>query len=165
MPTCTIMVGIPGSGKSTMAHKIADNIDARIISLDIIRKDPAMMAAATRYNGNAKLSTERRAEIVLVRDAMKQNEDVIIDDTNIKRTIRGIHIRLAFENSYTANCIFMDTPISIAAKRNKIRDDKVPSIALYDHSSKLERPSLDEGFTSLCVVFHLTGTNYLGSRH
>ena len=37
MPTLTLMIGCPGSGKSTIAKKMAQNTGAVIVSTDAIR--------------------------------------------------------------------------------------------------------------------------------
>lgn len=150
------MVGIAGSGKSTMAAVISGDRNVIHISMDDIRRDRSLMReTALRYDGDdADLTGDaRRAEAVLILEAMRTGRDVVIDDTNLTRKIRQAHIRRAAEHGYEVNCIFMDTPLDDAVRRNgKMSDDAVSEEAVIHHSSVLERPEIEEGFGSLRVV-------------
>lgn len=151
MPVCTILVGIAGSGKTTQAVKIPGTR----VSMDDLRKDKAVLHdTAARYaGGNERLKPDRRAEDVLVREAMGRGEDVVIDGTNLTVLIRRTHVERAAQFGHAVRCVFMATPYSLALKRNASRPEAIPESGIADQSTRLEKPDLSEGFESIRVIF------------
>ena len=76
MNTCTFLIGIPASGKSTYAKNHGKNI----VSTDSIRKE---------INGDENIQANRGLIFNIAHkriiEILKNNEDVIFDATNITR--------------------------------------------------------------------------------
>jgi bifunctional polynucleotide phosphatase/kinase len=124
-----IMVGLPGSGKSTIAQKFASNY--KIISGDVFKTMPKML----KY-------TEM---------AIQDNLSVIIDSTNPSKKRRAEFINIANKYNIPVKCIHMTTSLEEAVYRNNKRyadgNAGVPKIVYNIYKKNFEEPSEDEGCT------------------
>lgn len=124
--TFIIMVGIPGSGKTTFAKRILErNPHYEYVSRDEIR----------RTKPNYKYTKEeeelvKQLEIRAVQEAILLNKTVIIDDTNCYLKTRKNWEQMALDNGYRVEYhIIMCTPDK-AIKNMEKRDRKVPKEAI-----------------------------------
>ena len=147
------MVGIQGRGKTTLT-KIAFPRHVHI-SLDISKKK---MKAATRrklvlrYESECdtgeELSLSRKAEYVMIQDALKKGKNVVVDNTSIcQRTCP--YIRLARRLGTSVKAVYF-TNADRAYRRNAARETK-GEVRLESHvldltKSRLQRPEIQEGF-------------------
>lgn len=120
--TIIVMVGIPGSGKSTVSNKIKEkNPDYIIISRDLIRE---------KYPNYGYTKDEEylitQLELRQINEEVSNGSTIIIDDTNCYLKIRKKWEKIAFENDYKLLYhIIMCTPEK-AMKNIENRDRKVP---------------------------------------
>lgn len=122
-----VMIGVPGSGKSTKA-KILALASEEIVSPDEIRKE---LYGNISIQGNGKEVFDlayRRIE-----DLLKNGKDVIFDATNCvnrKETVRKLRrCGAKYVSGY-----FINTPLDVCLKRNKNRRDRetpVPDEVIY----------------------------------
>lgn len=138
-----IMMGIPGSGKSTFAWNFPEHIH--------INQDRL---------GN------RSDCINAMKRALSQNKSVVIDRTNITRAQRKYFLDVAKDYGASISCIFLDYPALECIERIKARKEHetLPSstpeakiievVAKFNNS--LELPEYHEGFTN---IFHSTTFN------
>jgi bifunctional polynucleotide phosphatase/kinase len=119
-----IMVGYPGSGKSTIANKFTNYV---IISGDILKTLKAMLKETKKF--------------------LDEGKSVVIDATNGTKEKRSVFIDLANEYDIKVRCIYVATSLEESLTRNNLRtDDKiVPKIAFYVYRKKFEEPKNDEG--------------------
>lgn len=112
----TLMVGIPGSGKSTYASKIMSEYDITL-SLDTIRES---------IYGDANQQGQQEIDLFfsLLKEAVKHNKSILIDNTNLVHERRLKIIMLC--PGYDVDIIVMQTPYSVCVKRNKERTRQVP---------------------------------------
>ena len=124
-----IMVGFPGSGKST----VAKNLEMTIISGDELKTAPKMIKAAEQ--------------------ALKANpgQSIVFDATNATKARRAEYIEFARRHNLPVRCIHVATPIEVSMERNKGREKPVPNIALYLYRKKFEQPTEDEGLEIIVV--------------
>lgn len=143
--TLYVMCGLPGSGKSTWAEKIAKITGAEIVSSDQIRKE---LYGSEEIQGNPKEVFEefdRR-----IRDALDRGKSVIADSTAMTRRDRA-SILSAGENADRTVCCVMDTPVEECKRRNANRKRVVPDYVYGKMQKKYEPPAVDEGFDGIIV--------------
>jgi len=124
-----IMVGYPGSGKSTIAREL----DATIISGDVLKTSAKMIKAA---------------EEALRSDS---EQSIVFDATNATRAKRAEYASFARRYNRSVRCIHVATPIEVSMERNRGREKPVPNIALYLYRKKFEVPVEEEGMNVLIV--------------
>lgn len=152
MPTLTVLVGIPGSGKSTSIPK---DFDGFVYSTDRYIEQCANMNGWT-YNqvfkdfiGSATKTMDEQLAI-----AIRQRADVIWDQTNVApKKRRGIISR--FPNSYAKFCICRVPPRNDAEwaelnRRILSREGKIiPSHIIESMADSYVEPTLEEGFDAV----------------
>ena len=151
-----IMVGIPGSGKTT--HAKGELPRHVLVSLDIIRRNRQKMHhLAERYGEEVSpqdpsLSVPKRAEYMLASDALLACRDVVIDDTNVTKERRKVHIRLAKKHGARIRAVFFIN-YGNAMKRNRKRSGRelVPEDVMRRFLKELRRPSAKEGIDVIDV--------------
>lgn len=134
-----VMCGVPGSGKSTYAHSIADDLDAIVVSSDDVRAE--LYGDASCQANPARVFNEvyRRAH-----EIVDSNLSVIIDATNIKRKDRRRIVKEFPYNEIVA--LVMNTPLEVCLERNENRDRVVPRDVIRKMYDNFELPSRYEGF-------------------
>lgn len=127
-----IMVGYPGSGKTTIVNHICKSNNNYIaIHGDTYKTTPKMLKAA--------------------KELINQNKSIIFDATNSSIKKRKNYIEFGKKHNYLIKCIHMTTSLEESYERNKIReeDKHVPRIAYSVYKKYYEEPTDDEGFILL----------------
>ena len=105
------MVGIAGSGKTTLARsKYAGHAH---VSLDVIKKNRHQKHELIREYGSrrfagGRLSGNRKAEYVLIEDALAAGKNVVVDDTNLTAEIRAVHVEHARMHGAEVRAVYFD---------------------------------------------------------
>ena len=135
-----LMMGIPGSGKSTFYRQRLSATYERI-NLDTLH---------TRY---------RESEMLNVCFAGEQ--DFCVDNTNLTKEERARYICAAKERSWHVVGFFMQSIVKDCIARNELRegDEQLPAKAVAAMSNRMELPSREEGFDELYYV-EITETGY-----
>lgn len=137
MATLYIMVGLPGSGKSTKAKEISKETGAIITSLDSMREETAGSRKNWHENPDIFNNTMSRS-IANIQNAMvewhlKNGESVIVDNMNLKS--RYVAFFQELSKKYEANIEFVKMKCDWATlkERNKTRpvDERVDEDWLY----------------------------------
>lgn len=145
--TLVLMCGVPGSGKSTYAKKIAKEEHIKICSSDDIR-EKLFGDAANQSNNNLVFAIL----VKHVKKELKMGNSVIIDCTNVQVSGRKYFLK-KFNGLYkSAVVIYVDTPIALCKERNQKRDRIVPNDIIDKYYRKLIPPCKEEGFTYVEVI-------------
>lgn len=149
-----MMIGVPGSGKSTYAKNLMSTNKNNIIyiSRDEIRF--SLLKEEDSYfskeNQVYKIFTEK------IRKNLKAGNDVIIDATHITWGSRHKMFRslMGIKNLEVIG-IWMRTPFSKCYEYNNKREglSRVPEDALKNMIEHFEEPELKEGFTKIQEVW------------
>ncbi len=121
-----ILVGIAGCGKTTFCKKFL-RYHTRV-SLDDIHKH------------------NRRVEDRLINQNLSSGNNIVIDDTNLTRSIRSRHIENIKNFDARINAVFFNFSIHRIQLQNIRRDKPIPSHVLFHMRNQLEMPIYDEGF-------------------
>lgn len=122
-----IMVGMPGSGKSTFCNQKLPSY--KLICGDTFKTQPKMIKEAEKYI---------------------KKQSVIFDGTNGTSKKRKNYIDFAIKHNADTKCIWIDTDLEHSIEQIKKRKMEgghyVPKIALYTYKKYFEIPNEDEGF-------------------
>lgn len=144
-----MLIGIPGSGKSTWAEKVAAEMPKPVhyISTDEIRETEFGDVADMSHNAAVFAIMKNR-----LRAALSKGESVILDATLVRKGERLPYIKVA--KSYGANvtAYYLKSDLATALRRNEMRKRTVPPEILQKRYALLEEPTKTEGFDRVVVV-------------
>ena len=139
--TVLVLVGLPGSGKSTWAA--AQPITA--LSSDAIRQ----LLADDVTNQQIHHEVFRTLRFLLRRRLELGAPATIIDATSLLPVHRKPFIKLAHSLGAYAEAVYFDTPLEECLRRNATRSRAVPPEVITALAAKLRPPTLAEGFTKI----------------
>lgn len=131
------MVGLPASGKSTFANKHKECV---IVNTDDIRQE-ILGDWKNQDNGDLifKIAYER------IGKALDSRHDVIFDATNVQRKYR----KKIFQFNAEHIAVYMNVDVEECKRRNALREHKVPDEVIDRMASRLQVPTIDEGFKEI----------------
>jgi len=138
-----LMIGVPGSGKTTLAQKIAEK-GWKYINADSIRLE---------LYGNAAEQGDKDEVFALfftrLEELMLEGVDVIIDNTNLNPKQRKPILERCEKFGYADIQLWLlDIPLEICLERNRSRDRIVPEDIIsnmFMELNKSGRPKRTEG--------------------
>ncbi|MDH3395317.1 MAG: AAA family ATPase [Nitrosopumilus sp.] len=92
-----------------------------------------------------------KKEMNYIEQCLKQGKSIVVDDTNLTKDIRKMHIDMAKKYHAKMIGIFMNTSRGLLEKRQRSRRDPFPLSVIYKQLNQLETPVIDEGFDELIV--------------
>ena len=151
---CHFLIGLPASGKSTLARKLQEIIpDATIVSTDTARKK---LFGDEKIQGN--WTDEVEPEVLKqIKNALACNKPVIYDATNVRRDWR-MEMLMKIENKLQPidvrvswNAWYLQTPVDVCKEWNQKRDRQVPDRVIEEYSEILKQfpPQIEEGFRNI----------------
>lgn len=140
-----MMIGIPGSGKSTYAEKVAQIEDAVVISSDKLREE--MFGDVWEMRKNQLLFSKMYQYAFKY---LSEGKSVIIDATNINSRQRK-YVLTKFK-PYFKECYFVRTPLRKALSQNRNRSRNVPNYAILRMYNKLQEPTYQEGWNKINII-------------
>jgi predicted kinase len=134
-----IVFGLPGSGKSFFASRLASMINAYYIKSDRVRKE---MLKKRNYSVKEKLSVYNAMLSQLI-EAKKQNKNIVVDATFYKNEIRRNFINKAPANDSILFIEVIADESLIRERLKKTREDSEADFEVYK-KIKEEWEQMDE---------------------
>lgn len=108
----------------------------------------------THVRINLDMLKTRHREDLLVKACLEGKTRFVVENTNVTREERARYILPARNAGFRIVGYFFESRVPDALKRNRARPepDRVPDVAIFAASKKLELPSLAEGFDELFFV-------------
>lgn len=145
-PTLTVLVGLPGSGKSTYAKRMVDeNLNTVWLSSDQIREK--LFGDASCQQDPAKVFSIMQEEAVSLLD---RGFNVIYDATSINRKSRAA-ILDKVPKHVKKECVIVWAPVDICIARDNERERTVGPAVIDKMLRRFEAPFYDEGFDVIKV--------------
>jgi predicted kinase len=132
-----IFVGLQASGKSYFYNSrfAATHVH---VSKDLMR--------------NAKDRNSKQT--ALIEESLKKGKSVVVDNTNPRILDRTPLIALGRQYGAKVIAYYFDAPVKSCIERNRKREGKarVPDVAIYVTSKRLQKPEPSEGFDQIFTV-------------
>jgi predicted kinase len=148
MAEAIILIGIPGSGKTTLARQLLRSPAYHYVSPDRIRQD---LYGAMEEQGRW-IQIWNHVEAQFLQAAGRQS--IIYDATNYRARYRRQVIELCRRHQcHPITGLWLNLPLWLCLNRNQQRDRHVPEEVIIEmhRCLVLNPPSLSEGFDRLMV--------------
>ena len=127
-PFLVMVMGLPGSGKTYFARRLARLLSAELISSDQVRYEH-------RLRGRYAEEDKRRVYEIMIEqadDTLRKERSVILDATFHRRTYRRLAERIATEGTYPLYYIRVVADDAVIRERtNRSRTDSEATYAVY----------------------------------
>ena len=143
-PCIVVLVGLPGSGKSTYLERLG----VKALSSDAVR---ALLAddetdQSIHREVFATLRYLLRRRLALARPV------TYLDATHLTLRDRRPYIKMGRLYDCSVEAIFFDVPLEVCRERNRGRQRVVPEGVLERMAARLTPPTIEEGFSKIDVV-------------
>lgn len=153
-PVCIMMVGLPGSGKSTQAKLIRElHAENRVLvyaSSDAYIEAKAVEENTTYNKAWAKyIDHADRAFHKTINDAIANKHDILIDRTNVDAASRSKFTKKMTERGYKLIAIVVECDPIELLERNEARKPSgrsIPEDVLASFAKRFQYPTTEEGF-------------------
>ena len=152
MTKLILLIGLPGSGKSSLAQQMVAEYPRRLISTDTIR---AKLFGDEIVQGSWLLvwdEVNRQFQETVKEIELGTAIAGVYDATNAARKYRREAIALARETGFThITGLWLDAPLEVCLQRNKKRDRQVPEEIILSMHRQLQDapPALTDGLDYL----------------
>lgn len=156
MKTVHMMIGIPGSGKSTYALELSKKLNYKIISTDVVRME----------NPGIKEEDVWPRVYWMIAEELKTNDNVIYDATNVTKKVRDRFKENLnkYITNYQIKGYFLPTYHTICServdKRNKVSEIKIPLEVIASYGESVYPPTYEEEFIESKVISQLDNMLY-----
>lgn len=143
-----MMIGIPASGKTSLAEQISKSEDAEIVSSDNIRKE--LYGDENIQGDNNKVFRILQERII---NGLENNKNMIYDATNISYKTRIAFLQRLNKLEVEKIAIMVATPYEDCLIRNAQRERKVPEEVIKRMYYNFYVPQYFEGFDDIQIKY------------
>ncbi len=143
-PRLTLLVGLPGSGKSTWAARQP----GIVLSSDSLRA----LLSGDETNQAIHGAVFRTLRFLLRERLRLGQSHTILDATNLLRKHRRPFLKIAAQYGAETEAVFFDVPLALALARNAARNRVVPPEVIREMAAQLQPPQQSEGFVQIKTI-------------
>ena len=157
MPKLYMLIGVPGSGKSTWYNKYREgNNNPHVLASTDFLIDLVAKLSNKTYDDVFKdtIKSAEKTMYELVSISVKNNADIIWDQTNLNRKTRAKKL-IMIPDHYEKIAVFFPVPVDLYDRLKKRGDEEgknIPIDIVRNMIDNLEYPQHDEGFTSIVTA-------------
>ena len=149
IPVFTMLVGLPGSGKSTYASKLAIETGAVHLNPDAIRKE---MTGSEECFDKDKEVFEYIAKAA--KEGLEAGRDVVYDATNLSSKKRAAFLAGLGKVECVKQCIIIATPYAVCLNNNQARERHVPEKVIEEMYKSITIPYYFEGWDDISIHYN-----------
>ena len=150
------LFGVPASGKSYIAQKLAFDRGAFVMSSDAIREE--LYGTAECQDNPDKVFSILQQRTT---DLLKKGESVIIDATSLIKKYRVSNLKTYKGKFQRAILVVCATELDIIKRQNQERDRHVPEDAIMRMFKTMSFPRDEEGWDEIYILPHPENTKSL----
>lgn len=143
-----MLVGLPGSGKSTKGKELVEKYNATVFSSDALREEMFGDINAQEHNQELFIELHKR-----IKDCLRNGKSAIYDACNISYKRRMAFLQELKNIPCTKICILMATPYEECLRRNITRERQVPEHIIKRMYFSFNIPYIYEGWDDVCVEY------------
>lgn len=147
MANFIMLVGLPASGKSTIAKNFMKELNTIWLSSDKLREE--LLGNEENQSNNGLIFKEMEKRTL---KALNNNQNVIYDATNLSSK-RRITLLNKIPSNIQTICYIVLTPYEQCLKNNSTRDRKVPEHVINRMYKSFEVPYYNEGWDFIECIY------------
>ncbi len=137
-----LLIGVPASGKSTLARQLLGHASFVHLNADSIRKEVNGDENSHDRDNLVWMKFQERYEA-----ALQSGQSVLVDNMNHTRATRSNLIRAARKAGYAVKLVYLDVPLAVCLERNRKRGKDIPDYTIMEKHVALKvsgKPLPDE---------------------
>jgi predicted kinase len=139
-----LLVGLPGSGKSTYLERRGIVPLSSDAVRHLLTDDATDQSVQRRIFSTLRYLLRQRLEI--------GKQATYVDATHLTPWERRPYLKLGQLYDCPVEALFFDVPLKVCLERNRRRERVVPADVMDRMAAKLVPPTLEEGFSAITVV-------------
>lgn len=143
-PVLVMMVGLPASGKSTIAYNLAKENNYIVFSSDALREELYLDINDQTHNHELFMELHKR-----IKTALKEGNNVIYDACNLSSKRRVAFLQELNRIPCRKECIIAATPYEQCLRNNASRDRHVPDYVIERMYKSFDTPYWFEGWDDI----------------
>lgn len=142
-----MLVGLPGSGKSTYAKEFEQKHgNITVFSSDALRK---------QLYGDESVQANPKIIFDILKKEVKKcllgGKDALLDATSIRDSERKSFLSTVPKDARKV-CVFIDAPVALCLEQNQKRERHIPENVIIRMSQQLVPPNKDEGWDEIVTI-------------